>query len=130
MHAITEGLERDSHDTATTSPEPPKKRHKTLAATSATEEEQRRANEEGQTDGSQPITMEKRAWRPTVSNVYLDPEIEIDTMEDLDWLFKDEGKAIIKNKRKLPPRDDIIEYDTTKHETTLQDKMQWPDCPE
>ena len=91
-----------------------------MAATSATEAEQNKAAE-GQTDGSKPITMEKRVWRPKVSNVYLDPETEVDTMGDLDWLFKDKGKVIIKNKCNLPPRNDIIEYakrNMHRHSTT------------
>jgi hypothetical protein len=100
-----------------------------MAATSATEAEQQTAKQ-GQADGSTPVTMEKRTWRPKVENVYLDPEVEIDHMESLDWLFKEEGKVIIKNKRNLPPRDDIIQYNPELHSKTLDNKIQWRDCPE
>jgi hypothetical protein len=51
-------------------------------------------------------------------------------MGDLDWLFREEGKVVVKNKRNLPPRNDIISYDPNKHQTILEDKMQWRDCPD
>jgi hypothetical protein len=72
-----------------------------MAAMSAAEAEQQTARQ-GQADGFAPVMMEKRTWQPKVSNVYLDPEVEIDHMKNLDWLFKEEGKVIIKNKCNLP----------------------------
>ena len=100
-----------------------------MAAMLATEAEQNKAAER-QTDGSKLITIEKQAWRPKVLNAYLDPDTKLDTrMGNLDRLFKEEGRVIIKNKRNLPPRNNIIEYDKTKHAQMLNDKMQWRDCP-
>ena len=95
----------------------------TFAATSQTEEEAKRAKQ-GHADGSKPVKVPKRVWRPKVRSEYIEPEDLPDTSEGLDWLFEDCGRSIIKNKQELPPRDDLIRYDEKIHQEELESNLQ------
>ena len=92
-----------------------KRKRVTFAATSQTEEEAKIA-EKGHADGSKPVQVPKRIWRPKMRSEYVEPEDPLDTSGDLDWLFEEGGKSIVKDKKELPPRNDIITYDKDKHE--------------
>jgi hypothetical protein len=65
-----------------------------------------------------------------MQTVYEEPEDELDTSGDLDWLFKDNGKAIIQDKATLPPRQDLIHYSKDLHQKELEGSIQWRDCPD
>jgi hypothetical protein len=107
----------------------PETQHVTFAASSATEEEEKIARLGKHTDGSKPIKVQKRIWRPQVRSEYHDEETEIDPSENLDWLFKDNGKTMMRTTNTLTPRDDIVTFDTTKHSREFETNIQWRDCP-
>ena len=68
----------------------------TLAASSASIEEQANsALKDGKfPDGSTPVTVEKRIWRAKVKSQYVEPEIELDPSEELDFIFEKSGKTV------------------------------------
>jgi hypothetical protein len=103
----------------------------TLAATSASEEEQARSKlRDGKfPDGTKPVVVEKRVWRPQVKSQYVEPETDIDPSESLDFLYKNAGKTVLKKRCELPPRDDIIKFSPEKHKQQFDDLIQWRDCP-
>ena len=68
---------------------PSKEELHTFAASAATEAEERIAKTKF-ADGSKPVQVPKRVWRPQVKNEYREPEVELD--EEHDWLFQDLGK--------------------------------------
>jgi hypothetical protein len=103
---------------------------KTFAASSATKAEEKIAKLGKHPDGSVPVKVPKRIWRPQVQSRYEEPEDLPDTSADLDWLFHDYGKTVLQDKSALPPRDDVIEYDPAKHQKELETNIQWRDCPE
>ena len=82
----------------------------TLAASAASVEEQANsALRDGKfLDGSTPVVVEKRIWRAQVQSQYVEPEIELDPSDDMDFLFEHAGKTLLKKRTPLPPRDDII----------------------
>jgi hypothetical protein len=102
----------------------------TLAATSAIEAEEAIAKKGEHPDGSKPVKVPKRVWRPRIRTVYKEPEDLLDTSSGLDWLFEDNGKVIIENHAAVPPRDGIIKYDPAKHAAEIDKNLQWRDCPE
>ena len=103
----------------------------TLAASSASVEEQANsALRDGKfPDGSTPVIVEKRIWRAQVKSQYVEPEIELDPSEDLDFLYVSSGKTMLKKKTKLPPREDIIVFDPKRHLQCFNKIIQWRDCP-
>ena len=103
----------------------------TLAASDASVEEQAKsALKDGKfPDGSKPIKVEKRIWRAQVKTQYIEPETEVDPSESLDFLYENAGRTVLKHKKDLPPRDDIISFSMQKHQECLYDLIQWRDCP-
>ena len=65
-----------------------------LAASSASVEEQANsALRNGRfPDGSTPIKVERRIWRAQVKSQYVEPEIELDLSEGLDFYMKTREK--------------------------------------
>ena len=61
---------------------------------------------------------------------YVEPEFELDPAGSLDWVYEGRGKTIAKEKNVLPPRTDVILFDPGKHETEIQQELQFRDCPE
>jgi hypothetical protein len=102
----------------------------TFAATSATEAEEEIARKGKHPDGSTPVKVTKRAWRPKIKTVYEEPEDILDTSGELDWLFEENGKVMTINKNELPARNDLITYDPQKHADEIDKNIQWRDCPE
>lgn len=96
-----------------------------LAASVATKEEIDAAREKGGT-----VQADRRLWRPQVTSRYKEPDCVPDPLGDMEVLFKDYGKPLWASKAKLPPRDDIIEFDPTKHEAEFAKNIRWTDCPE
>jgi hypothetical protein len=119
----------DTNNTANSPTHRHNTRPLTLAATSATAEEEELAKKGRHPDGSRSVEVPKRVWRPRISAVYEEPEDILDTSGDLDWLFNDNGKAIIENKAILTPRDDLIKYRPDQHEKEIKENIQWRDCP-
>jgi hypothetical protein len=76
---------------------------RTLAASAATEEEQQIAKLGRQPDGSKPVKVPKRVWRPKVKFGYEEPEDLLDTSDEIDWMFEDKGKVIAEPKNELRP---------------------------
>jgi hypothetical protein len=70
---------------------------KTFAASSATEAEEKIAKLGKHPDGSVPVKVPKRIWRPQVQSRYEEPEDLLDTSGNLDWLFQDNGKVILED---------------------------------
>ena len=103
----------------------------TLAASSASVEEQARsALKDGKfPDGSKPVVVERRIWRAQVKSQFVEPEIELDPSEDLDFLFVNSGKTVLKKRKPLPPRDDVIVYSPERHQDCFETSIQWGDCP-
>jgi hypothetical protein len=106
---------------------PPEPR--SFAASSATEAEEKIARAGKHADGSTPVNVPKRIWRPKVRMVYEEPEELLDTSGDMDWLFEEHGKVAIEYKKDLPPRDDLIHYDPEIHAKEIDDNIQWRGCP-
>ena len=102
-----------------------------LAASSASEEEQAKsALKDGKfPDGSKPVKVERRIWRAQVKSQYIEPEMELDPSESLDFLYENAGKTVLKNKKILPPRNDIITFSGERHQQCLDNLIQWRDCP-
>ena len=100
-----------------------------LAASSASAEEQANSNlMDGKfPDGSTPIKVERRIWRAQVKSQYVEPEIELDPSESLDFLYENVGKTVLKNKKTLPPPDDIIVFLRERHQQCYEDLIQWWD---
>jgi hypothetical protein len=102
---------------------------RTLAASSATEAEQKIAKLGKQPEGSKPVSVPKRLWRPKVKFQYEEPEDLLDTSEHLDWMFENKGHVVAEPKQELLPRTDVIKYDPQAHKTELDKNIQWRDCP-
>ena len=102
----------------------------TLAASAASIEEQANsALRDGKfPDGSTPVVVEKQIWRAQVKSQYLEPEMELDPSERLDFLYEKAGKTVLKHQDELPPRDDVIAYCCERHAETLNVLIQWRDC--
>ena len=64
------------------------KEFRTFAASSASIEEQANsALSEGRfPDGSTPVKVEKRIWRAQVKSQYVEPEVELDPNDSLDFM--------------------------------------------
>jgi hypothetical protein len=105
---------------------------KAFAATSTTEEEEQITRRGNHPDGSAPVKVPKRAWRPKIKTVYEEPEDILDSSGELDWLFEENGKAMIENKTTLPQRSGLIifEHDKDKNSKEINANLQWRDCPE
>jgi hypothetical protein len=101
---------------------PPEPR--SFAASSATEAEENIAKKGKHADGSTPVNVPKRMWRPKVRMVYEEPEELLDTSGDMDWLFEEHGKVGIEYKKDLPPRDDLIRYNPEVHAKEIDDNIQ------
>ena len=102
-----------------------------LAASSASEEEQAKsALKDGKfPDGSTPVKVERRIWRAQVKSVYIEPDLQLDPSESLDFLYANGGKTVLKSKKILPPRDDVIIFSRERHQQCFDDLIQWRDCP-
>ena len=101
-----------------------------FAASSATEEEQKLAKLGRQPDGSTAVKVAKRPWRPKVKFTYEEPEEELDTSDDIDWMHEECGHALTTKTTKLPPRNDLILYNDQQDNKELQESVQWRDCPQ
>ena len=77
-----------------------------LAASSASVEElAKSALKDGKfPDGTTPIKVEKRVWRAQVKSEYIEPEDVIDPSENLDYLYENAGKTVLKPTKNLTPR--------------------------
>jgi hypothetical protein len=104
----------------------------TLAASSASIEEQATlALKDGKfPDGTTPVVVERRISRAQVKSQYVEPELELDPSEGLDFLYGNAGKTVLKHKKPLPPREDIIMFDPKKHQPCFDTMIQWRDCPQ
>jgi hypothetical protein len=49
-----------------------------------------------------PVKVNKQAWQTKIKTVYEEPEDILDTRGELDWLFKENSKAIIGTKKQTP----------------------------
>jgi hypothetical protein len=103
----------------------------TFAASSASLEEQAKsALKDGVfPDGSKPVEVERRIWRAPVKSQYVEPEMELDPSEELDYMFVNAGKTVLKSKKILEPRDDIIVFSPERHQHVFEKLIQWRDCP-
>ncbi len=81
-------------------------------------------------DGSAPVVYEKPPYRPKVTNIYKEPDYLKDELWDHDILFKDYGRAVLRSKLDLPPRDNIVEYDPEIHQDEFERNINWADCPD
>ena len=103
--------------------------YKTLAATSATKEEEEIAKLGRLPDGTKPVRVPKRLWRPQVKSDYIEPRADLDDPANHDWLFKDLGQTVIKKKDPVPPRTDIIQWNKAEYSTKFNNNIQWRECP-
>lgn len=123
-------LKTDNKTNKNSSPKPTSKiLPRTYAATSATVAEEETAKRGRHPDGSTPVKVPKRVWRPKIRMEYEEPEALLDTSGDLDWLFEEHGKVGIEDRKPLPPRDDVIIYKSDKHGKEFDKNIQWRGCP-
>ena len=80
-------------------------------------------------DGSKPIQVERKPYRPKVKVEYEEPEYFPEFDDGLEILFRTAGKSLAYEAKTLPPRDDIIHFEP-RHEEELKNSVQWADCPE
>ena len=104
---------------------------RSLAATSATREEIEKGEKMRALDrNSKPVETGRKIWRPQATSQYQEPDCIPDPLSDLEILHKDHGKSLWVNKKKLPPRDDIINFVPSKHNEEIKRNLQWRDCPD
>ena len=99
-----------------------------MAASDATDKEKQEADKRRQ-DGSKPIEVARTPYRPKLDSTYQEPEYFPENDDGIDMLFRTSGKALFKRSQALPPRTDIIWYDS-QHKKELDESIQWADCPE
>ena len=75
------------------------------------------------------MKVAKRIWRAQVKNTYEEEEATLMDEHGTDWMFEELGKCAIKETAELPKRDDIIQWDETKHKSEFENSIQWRDCP-
>ncbi len=80
-------------------------------------------------DGSTQVQVPKRVWRPQMKSAYVEQEFDLDPSSSLDWIYEGRGKAIAKEKQKLAPREDIIQFNELQHGEELATELQLRDCP-
>jgi hypothetical protein len=104
---------------------------RTFAASSATEEEETIAKTGGMPDGTKPVQVPKRVWRPQVKNIYEEPEFELPEASSLDWAYKPLGKTMLQNKIPVPAdtRENTIEFHPETYDGEFDQNIQWWDCP-
>jgi hypothetical protein len=120
----------DKSDSDTAHKQDNERKPRDFEASTATEAEQKIAKLGRQPDGSKPVTVPKRVWRPKVKFQYEEPEDVLDTSDEFDWMFEDKGPVVAEPTQTLPPRDDLIKYDPSAHQAELDKNIQWRDCPE
>ena len=103
---------------------------KTFAASSATEEEELIAKTGRLPDGTKPVQVPKRVWRPQVKNIYEEPEFDLPDASSLDWAYRTLGKTMLQNKIKVPDtRSNLIEFKPEIYDAEFDQNIQWRDCP-
>ena len=90
-----------------------------FAASSATKEEIELGKKQASDTKSQPVETSRRIWRPQVTSEYKEPDCVPDVLSDMEILYKDDGKPSWVQTTKLPPRNDIIKYAPTVHDSEL-----------
>ena len=101
-----------------------------LAASAATKEEVEQAQQRAR-DGSKPVSIEKRPYRPKPISTYQEPSYLPDEDDTLEVIYKSGGTAISRTIKEVEERDPttIIKFDEQKHGATLEKSLQWDDCP-
>ena len=99
-----------------------------LAASSATEKEIAAAKLR-KPDGTGPVEVDKRPYRPKMPNEYIEPEFVPD-QDTLDVISQTHGTVLLKTKAALPPRTDVINFDPQLHESEFSNNIQWASCPQ
>ena len=79
-------------------------------------------------DGTKPVEVDKRPYRPKLDSKYVEPEYFPEEDDGIDVLFKTCGRAALFEAKPLPPRDDLILYGP-EHEKEYNESIQWADCP-
>jgi hypothetical protein len=75
------------------------------------------------------IIAPSKIYRPGLPSLYRDPPLGDDLLDDSDWIYKENGKSLRKAKTELPPRDDIIEFDTPRDSAELMKNLKLYGCP-
>jgi hypothetical protein len=103
----------------------------TFAASAASIEEQANSALRDGTfpDGTKPVEVERKIWRAKGKLKHIESETDFDPSEDLDYLYENAGKTLLRRKSNLPPRDDIILFSAEKHRQAFTKSIQWRDCP-
>jgi hypothetical protein len=101
-----------------------------LAASAATKEEIEKARQRTR-DGSKPVNIEKRPYRPKPTSRYQEPPYLPDEDDTLEIIYRSGGTAISRTLKEVEERDPrtIIQFDEKKHAATLDKSLQWDDCP-
>ena len=73
--------------------------------------------------------MPPKVYRPHLPSVYIEPDLAPDILDGMELLYKDYGKSLRKQKKPLPPRDDIIVFDPKLHQEELEKNLKWGECP-
>ena len=72
----------------------------------------------------------RKAYRPPLSSLYHEPELGPDLLEGSDWIYEHHGKSLRQATADLPPRADIIEFDTNTDDAELMRNLSLKGCPE
>ena len=75
------------------------------------------------------IVAPSKIYRPGLPSLYRDPPLGDDLLDDSDWIYKENGKSLRKAKTELPPRDDVIEFDTPRDSAELMKNLKLSGCP-
>ena len=100
---------------------------KTFAASSATKEEIAKSKARRESGKEKSIKPSRRIYRPKVTSQYEEPDCFPDATSDLEILFKDYRKPILKKKTALPPREaeDTIRFSKESHAEEFNRNIQW-----
>ena len=84
-----------------------------------------KANEDG--DGTIKVPM--KLYQPPLPSLYQEPELGLDLNDGMDWMFKEYGCAAKQSIDKLPPRDDIVEFELCTDSAELEGNLRLSGCP-
>ena len=76
------------------------------------------------------VHTEKKIHRPKLPSEYVEPDLGPDLLDGQELIFKEYGKSLRKDVAPLPPRDDVILFDTASHQAELDKNIRWGHCPQ
>jgi hypothetical protein len=86
-------------------------------------------NEEPALPSQGTIHTDRKIYRPKLPSKYIDPDLGPDLLDGQEIIFKTYGRTIRRQVDELPPRNDIIQFDPSRHQAEFDRNIRWEDCP-